>query len=89
MATYCYQPLKHREVRFLDLSPGVAESPLAGSIVHVFFGLSSDYEALSYTWGVGQLPQTILCDGGNKSITFELYSALRRLRDPIQTRRLW
>ena len=47
------------------------------------------YEALSYTWNSEVYCKSIRCDGRILSITQNLYDALRRLRQPENSRVFW
>ncbi|MCJ1356463.1 MAG: hypothetical protein MMC33_006458 [Icmadophila ericetorum] len=51
--------------------------------------LNPQYEALSYTWGDALLVHRIQCDGKALEVRNNLFMALRRLRQPNTTRRLW
>ena len=89
MAKYHYQALSDREIRVLDLAAGDASSALCCTIRHGSLDALPPYEALSYTWGIPDKTEKIACHGGDIDITYDLKSALLRLRDPVQTRTLW
>ena len=52
-------------------------------------GNQNGYEALSYTWGTSKKRTTIYLNGKSFAVTTNLYHALRYLRHPSETRRLW
>ncbi|RSL50395.1 hypothetical protein CEP54_011967 [Fusarium duplospermum] len=89
--TLVYRPLdlKSTQIRMLHLLPGNGEDPIRCVLDAVLLDDNPKYEALSYAWGdpTDRLP--IEVDGERKSITVNLYHALRRLRYPQDERRLW
>lgn len=95
---YKYTPidLDKTAIRLLHLYGGQYDSPIYCEIEEVLLGDEGvPYHALSYTWGLNLLQESINVvdpiDGSIKSlpITKSLCSALRHLRDPIQARWLW
>ncbi|RMJ18164.1 hypothetical protein CDV36_002119 [Fusarium kuroshium] len=79
------------QIRMLHLEPGWGSTPISCTI-HLI-SLTSDppskYEALSYTWGDPKVTREIIVNGYLVNVTFNLYSALYRLRQPEETRVLW
>ncbi|KAH7246888.1 heterokaryon incompatibility protein-domain-containing protein [Fusarium solani] len=79
------------QIRILHLEPGWGSTPISCSI-HLI-SLTSDpppkYEALSYTWGDPKVTREIIVNGYLVNVTFNLYSALYRLRQPEEMRVLW
>ncbi|RTE78327.1 hypothetical protein BHE90_007203 [Fusarium euwallaceae] len=79
------------QIRMLHLEPGWGSTPISCTI-HLI-SLTSDpppkYEALSYTWGDPKVTREIIVNGYLVNVTFNLYSALYRLRQPEEMRILW
>ncbi|KAH7082833.1 heterokaryon incompatibility protein-domain-containing protein [Paraphoma chrysanthemicola] len=73
-----------REIRLLTLSPGEREEPIKCSLSTVSLTDELIYDALSYVWGKyeAQSP-SIELDGNNFTVTPNLYSALRHIREPV------
>lgn len=97
---YEYRPLRAgpNNIRLIQILPGVGD---AGIVCEVFqYTLRNDkafglYEALSYVWGDYDKPRHILVKNSedlayrNFTVTQNLYTALRRLRDPDLPRTFW
>jgi hypothetical protein len=101
---YVYSPLKRGQsqtdgtaqkestIRLLNLHPGERSDTLLGSLI---VRDKEEYEALSYSWGdpLDDKSPTIGLLENNKSkqlkITKNLASALRYLRDPVETKVFW
>ncbi|RSM01273.1 hypothetical protein CDV31_011403 [Fusarium ambrosium] len=81
--------LTSNQIRMLHLLPGNWEDPIRCVLNTVLLDNSPKYEALSYAWGDPLDRRLIEVDGKRKSITVNLYHALRRLRYPQDERRLW
>lgn len=81
--------LKSRQIRILHLLPGNREDPIRCMLDTALLDDSPVYEALSYAWGDPLDCHFIELDGRRKSVTVNLYHALRRLRYPGCERRLW
>ncbi|KAL6354755.1 hypothetical protein LRP88_12100 [Fusarium phalaenopsidis] len=79
------------QIRILHLEPGWGSAPISCTIHRI--SLASDpppkYEALSYTWGDPKVTREIIVNGYLVNVTFNLYSALYRLRQPEEMRVLW
>ncbi|KAJ4309745.1 hypothetical protein N0V84_011333 [Fusarium piperis] len=79
------------QIRILHLEPGLGSAPISCTIHRI--SLTSDplprYEALSYTWGDPKVTREIIVNGYLINVTFNLYSALYRLRQPEDMRILW
>ncbi|KAI6750525.1 hypothetical protein HG530_014806 [Fusarium avenaceum] len=105
MATFQYLKLKQKEIRLVELQPGLPDHPLAGVILHRLFSPAKDvvpsFEALSYVWGDQLNPASISLlmerddkalqgsETGDLHIGQNLASALRSLRDPHEPRIVW
>lgn len=101
---YVYSPLKREQsrgdgtvkkestIRLLNLHPGQRSDTLLGNLI---VRQQEEYEALSYSWGdpLDDKSPTIGLLQNNKSkqlkITKNLASALRYLRDPVETKVFW
>ncbi|WAO94944.1 HET domain-containing protein [Fusarium falciforme] len=79
------------QIRILHLEPGWGSAPISCTIHRI--SLTSDppakYEALSYTWGDPKVTREIIVNGYLVNVTFNLYSALYRLRQAEEMRVLW
>lgn len=89
-----YTPLRHGFIRILELYPGQEHDPLRCILRQVSLhprsaNSTSSYEAISYVWGDPTRTSPLICNHRETRITTNLSDALRRLRDPHQTRRLW
>ncbi|KAH6957401.1 heterokaryon incompatibility protein-domain-containing protein [Fusarium avenaceum] len=105
MVTFQYLKLKQKEIRLVELQPGLPDHPLAGVILHRLFSPAKDvvpsFEALSYVWGDQLNPASISLlmerddkalqgsETGDLHIGQNLASALRSLRDPHEPRIVW
>lgn len=91
--TYQYQSLKtNDEMRILHLKSGTGDSPLQCSIEHVHLHDNPKYAAISYVWGVDQMPYKMHV-GENQVIplTKSLHVLLKDLRasQNISTMTFW
>ncbi|KAI2615386.1 heterokaryon incompatibility protein-domain-containing protein [Hypoxylon sp. NC1633] len=50
---------------------------------------TAEFIALSYVWGTTMFPHRIKVDGNNFYVTYNLFSALRKLRHPDRDRVVW
>ncbi|WZH49478.1 heterokaryon incompatibility protein-domain-containing protein [Fusarium acuminatum] len=105
MAPFQYLELIQKEIRLVELQPGLSDDPLTGVILHRHFSPAKDdipsFQALSYTWGDQSNPVTIsllmekdenalqISETGGLHIGQNLASALRSLRGPHEPRILW
>ena len=94
MAYYTYeQSIGSGHFRVLILLLAELHEPLECLLETVTVGMDTSkeisYEALSYAWGSKNEMLDILCDGRKMSITQELETALRHMRDEALPRRLW
>ena len=76
-------------IRMLTLRAGALDHPLEGELETVNIDSSGNYEALSYVWGKPDRRNDIICAGRRLGLTTSLHDALRRLRQPDRSRRLW
>jgi hypothetical protein len=87
---YAYESLPHGKwFRLLHLYPGQLHEPLSCSLFIQELSSSPPFKALSYVWGDANDTLTITCSGYSKSITRNLYLALRRTRSTRQVVTLW
>ncbi|KAI1753979.1 HET-domain-containing protein [Xylaria castorea] len=94
-----YQPLEPgtKNIRVLELLPGVFETNLRGIIRTVALDDKPSYEALSYTWGTRTEGRTLkirqntnwASRSNELPITDNLFRALKRLRYLLKARVLW
>ena len=82
-----YEQLKENEIRLIKLLPG-SDSDIKCELLHALPD-ASDYEALSYCWGLVENPQRIGINQSNFYVTPTLYRALYSLRDPQHPRTMW
>lgn len=92
---YQYTPFADSQsIRILTLfAASSQDEPLRGSLSTEAIGPdkpSADFEAVSYVWGSRARTETLHCDDGCAlPITRSIHDALRRLRRPDASRRLW
>ena len=94
---YKYDVLPNDSIRILSLLPGDRSAPLQCELhradvpgVDSLEGASGpSFEALSYTWGEGNLCQRLFCNTSVIKITQSLFDALIHLRHPTATKKLW
>lgn len=85
-----YGPLIAGEFRLLVLEPGPVQDPnISMRLVQCRPDFAPAYDALSYVWGDQSRKTTISLDGKPFEIAENLHWALRRTRDPHETRVLW
>jgi hypothetical protein len=96
MPQYHYSPLSQEPniIRLLTLLPSKDEPEnlrceLFEYTIQEAEEGSHPYEALSYVWGSGGNPQSIIIDNKKLAITENLHKALLRLRDSKITRTVW
>ena len=90
MDRYQYKPIPHSDmIRLFVLDPGTDHDPLVGSLQSVRIDQTPPYEAISYVWGDPTKTVVLVCDGAKLGITYNLSSALRRVRRVNDTRLLW
>ncbi|KXX73982.1 Heterokaryon incompatibility protein 6, OR allele [Madurella mycetomatis] len=89
---YSYRELRETppEVRLFVLLPGEASDPIRGRITHHVLEDGLQYDALSYMWGDPAPAFTITVDGDKRlAVPANLYAALRDLRHPTDSLRIW
>jgi Heterokaryon incompatibility protein (HET) len=91
LENYKYEPLKaERDIRLIVLAPGSDDDDeVSCNLVHASLDRPPDYEAVSYVWGDPSIKKEIRCGKGKASVTLNLCSALRHLRQPHGYRTLW
>jgi hypothetical protein len=98
-AQHCYKQLQRTDtIRILTLDPGKRNDPLAGKLEAEAVDSATDYEALSYVWadlGPSNCVYELLIhneeyrEGWLALSGGSIFAALRQLRHPDQTRRIW
>jgi hypothetical protein len=88
---YIYDQLKPNTIRILELYSPDPSQPheLHGHLITKELSNQPSYEALSYTWGTPNFDDSIHLRTGRLGITPNLAAALRQLRHPDRSRRLW
>ncbi|ROW05666.1 hypothetical protein VMCG_05273 [Cytospora schulzeri] len=81
--------LHAKQIRILHLLPGEGDDPIRCELQLANLGDQPYYEALSYVWGDAQDVRPILLEGREVQVTTNLEAALRGLRFPAETRRMW
>ena len=79
------------EIRLLDVSAGSGTDLVRCSVRHAPLSPESkpEYETVSYVWGDARHRSVIQLDNLLVSVPASSEAALRRLRQPTQSRRLW
>lgn len=81
MAAFRFRSLESdSHFRILYLHSGADDEQLSASLVHHNLDEHPTYDCLSYTWGYSTRSHNVLVDGSSFPITFNLYSALKRIR---------
>ncbi|KAI8961502.1 HET-domain-containing protein [Daldinia sp. FL1419] len=90
---YEYYPLSsNAHTRVLELKPSLDQSaPICCSLFEINLNHEdqSEYDALSYTWGVPNFTEHLVVEKCYLEITQNLACALRRFRKPTKSRMLW
>ncbi|XEV04628.1 hypothetical protein FSHL1_009915 [Fusarium sambucinum] len=81
--------LQSHQIRILRILPGNRDDPLRCILRTACLDDDNKYEALSYAWGDPLDCLSIEVNGSQKSITVNLFNALRRLRYAESERYLW
>ncbi|KAK3997995.1 heterokaryon incompatibility protein-domain-containing protein [Cladorrhinum sp. PSN332] len=96
MSAYEHRPLPLGSIRLLRIKPEEDErAPIECDLLEcpavLNSGRSSLYEALSYVWGSGYKPRSILITSNPRGFPVgeNLYAALVSLRDPVFERLVW
>ena len=85
-----YDPQGRRQIRVLQLSPGVGSTQLSGMLhVRNLDDDELDYDALSYMWGDPTPVSTIIIRSQTLPIAHNLNEALHSLRHPAKAIILW
>ncbi|KAL9611450.1 MAG: hypothetical protein Q9167_003887 [Letrouitia subvulpina] len=89
--SYRYLPLnsKQRQIRLVTLEPGNWSDPICCTSEARSLDGNPTYDALSYVWGDANNRRPIQLDDSRFEVTENLWTALRRLRDPNIRRVLW
>ena len=92
---FSYQSIVgHDSIRILTLNPSHdPASRLSGRLTIESLDTAEPYDTISYVWGAPVRTQSIYLDGTSGSsplpLTTSIHGALRRLRFPERSRRLW
>lgn len=87
---FTYSPIDNSySVRILTLKAGSGDEPLVGYLTVENLDYNPDYEAISYVWGTEGRCSEILLDFKVLPLTRSIHDALKRMRHPTQSRRLW
>ncbi|KIW45228.1 uncharacterized protein PV06_03630 [Exophiala oligosperma] len=78
-----------QSIRVLTLQPGGPKDPLIGALDFAHLESAGVYQALSYVWGDPNARHSIFLGTAELEITTSLYEALKRIRDPKKSRRVW
>ncbi|KAI1371356.1 HET-domain-containing protein [Hypoxylon crocopeplum] len=94
LISYKYRTLSpNAHTRVIKLQPSLdVSTPLYCSLVEINLDDEgqSEYDALSYTWGIPSFTEELIFDHcHSKMITENLYHALRRFRLPVEIRTIW
>ncbi|TAQ85358.1 hypothetical protein B7494_g6324 [Chlorociboria aeruginascens] len=87
-----YSPLDPSidSIRLVHILPAPNfHDPIHCRLSHVTFAQKPRYEALSYTWGSENHQKKIILDGHDFGVTYNLFDALRYLRDTQVERGIW
>ena len=90
--SYIREPLSETQIRLVELAPGEPGTPLSGRLRVVSLTEGPPYSALSYTWGAGEIHDTILLTGSSAErhrITKNLHAALCKIRQAGIPTLLW
>jgi len=88
--SYKFKPLLYEDsIRLLVIEPGESPSAIQARLVEHRLSQNPAYEAVSYTWGGSEFPDSIIIDGLHFSVTENLYLALSKFRDSKDFRYLW
>lgn len=80
---YFYQPLKEKQIRVLEVYPGLESDPVSCNLHLANLGSGVKYEAVSYSWGNGPSDRLIYINGGHFHVTANLEAALKVFRHEI------
>ncbi|KAH8601332.1 heterokaryon incompatibility protein-domain-containing protein, partial [Bisporella sp. PMI_857] len=87
--SHAYSPLPDdSHIRLVEILPGVVTDPV-GCRLLTGRRDTSQFEALSYTWGSSSLGASIILNDAYFMITNNLHLALRYLRYPSASRVMW
>jgi hypothetical protein len=90
--SFSYLPLDSEasgSFRLVSLHPGVVQDEVGCELTHDTWKAGSEYEALSYAWGNGDVKKTINLNGESFSVMENLYCALSHIRYKDRVRTLW
>ncbi|KAE8155332.1 heterokaryon incompatibility protein-domain-containing protein [Aspergillus avenaceus] len=94
MSPYTYSPLsKSNKIRLLKLLPhSDKNAPIECELMEYTLPEAHGrrpYDALSYVWGSGEKPRSVIIDDDSLPVTENLYAVLLQLRDHEIARMLW
>jgi hypothetical protein len=89
MASNTPLDLSTRETRLLSIQPGVWSDDISCTLTAFPLDGNPRYDALSYAWGNSEVTLPISINDNPFEVTTTVWSALRRLRQKVQTRVIW
>jgi len=89
MQCQIYTPLEKRQIRVLIVHPGDFDQPPNCNLKICSLDEKPFYDALSYTWGGLEEPESITLNGSTWEITSNLGQALRHLRPADKSLNIW
>jgi hypothetical protein len=78
-----------KEIRLLSLLPGKTDHPIECTLQTVSLDDPPEFEALSYVWGDVAVKKPVAVNGVSHTVTVNLETGLRSLRDRWKIRLLW
>ncbi|KAI1370109.1 HET-domain-containing protein [Hypoxylon crocopeplum] len=81
-------PVK-REIRLLDVLPGVSSTTLQANLVYTSLADPTPYETISYCWGDASARATIMLDGSAFDVPASSLATLKCMRKQHESRRVW
>ena len=91
MSSFKYLPLdgNKREIRLFKIPPRSLSDNIECDLIHASLDDWPSYEALSYTWGVPELTNSISLDNKEFLVTSNLAAALRQIQHQDEERIVW
>jgi hypothetical protein len=86
--------VKPDTIRLIEILPGSGDGEIVCSLSEVSLSETPDYQALSYCWGNADVQESIIvrdAEGADFSLSIRanLFTALRQIRDPKHSQRVW
>lgn len=86
---YKYTAIAEDQIRCLHIQPGHGDQDIQCELLPYGRTDGLAYKALSYCWGAGPASFRIFVQGGTIYIRYNLFLALKRLRDPRKVVSIW